>query len=134
MRSFTSPAVLAAHGRLTKSRPTQAAIILIAAGELVGDKLPKTPSRTMPPAVVGRIGTGAICGHNVAGLIGAGLAGATAGAATFICHDARAAAGRRTGLPDLPFALIEDALAIGLAFTAVRLANGAPAESHPDQR
>lgn len=137
MRAATPPAALAAAGLITRRTPIRINLILAAAGELIADKLPKTPSRTDPAGVIGRVVSGGICGRTVGGPLGAALAAAVAGGSTFLCHDLRAAAGTRTGLPDLPFALIEDALAVSLAFAAVRLASDAtypPSEPHPDRR
>jgi uncharacterized membrane protein len=122
MRSAMPPAVLASHGRLTSSPRVRAGLLLAAAGELVGDKLPKTPSRTMPPGVIGRLAGGAICGWVVGGPVGAAVASATAGATTFVGHGVRAAAVKGSRLPDLPFALIEDAIAISVAIAGARLA------------
>jgi uncharacterized membrane protein len=137
MRAATPPAALAAGGLLNRQTPARISLILAAAGELIADKLPITPSRTDPAGVIGRVVSGAICGRTVAGPLGAALAAGVAAGSTFLCHDARAAAGKRTGLPDLPFALIEDALAVSLAAAAVRLAgdaSGPPAGAHPVPR
>src|ERR1700719_603111 len=61
-------------------------LTLIAIGELVNDKLPKTPSRLIPPQFITRIVTSALCGlaiglsgHGmIIGLV-AGIIGAVAG-------------------------------------------------------
>lgn len=96
-----------------------------AAGELVGDKLPITPSRTDPPGLGARLALGAV----TAGLIGTrrgeraalpALVGLLAAAGTtFAGPPARAAAAARLG-SDLPGALAEDVLALGLAAAATR--------------
>lgn len=100
--------------------------LLAAGGELLGDKLPATPSRTSPPPLIARFasgaGAGALVGRTAAG---AALGAVAAGAAAFAGERARAAIGRRGGLPDPAVALVEDALAIGLALLATRrLAGG----------
>ncbi len=119
-RTFTPGAALAARGRLAVDPQIRTAILVAAAGELIGDKLPFVPSRTRPLPYLGRIGSGALCGRVVAGDSGA-LTGAAAGAAaTLIGHRARRAASTR--LPAVLAALIEDALAIGAANLAVTLA------------
>jgi uncharacterized membrane protein len=124
-RSMTPPGVLALTGRLTRSRPIVLGLTLAALGELIGDKLPATPSRTTPVAVVGRVGSGAFCGHKVGGSAGAVVGGVTAGVSTYLTHDARAAAVRRSGLPDLPVALIEDLLAVGVALAGAAVSGPA---------
>jgi uncharacterized membrane protein len=98
-------------------------LTLLAIAELVNDKLPKTPSRLTPPQFIARIVTGALCGlaiglsRNgmiiglVAGIIGA-LAGTLGGA------KARSLLAK-TFRRDLPAALLEDAIAVGIAAFAV---------------
>ena len=102
---------------------TPYALTLLAIGELVNDKLPKTPSRLVPPQFLARIVTGALCGlaiglsHNgmIIGLM-AGIAGAVAG--TFGGAKARSFLARTFGR-DLPAALLEDAVAIAIAALTV---------------
>jgi uncharacterized membrane protein len=100
-------------------------LTLLAIGELVNDKLPKTPSRLIPPQSIARIVTSALCGLaiGISGngmLIGvvAGIIGAVAG--TFGGAKARSLLARTFGR-DLPAALLEDAVAVGIvAFTLFR--------------
>ena len=84
--------------------------------ELVNDKLPKTPSRTIPPQLITRIVTGGFSGA----AIGAGLGSLWLG---LICGAIGALAGTFGGAAfrgwlasafgkDLPAALVEDAIAI----------------------
>jgi uncharacterized membrane protein len=47
-------------------------LTLMAIGELVNDKLPKTPSRLIPPQSITRIVTSALCGLSI-GLSGNGM-------------------------------------------------------------
>ena len=47
-------------------------LTLMAIGELVNDKLPKTPSRLIPPQFIARIVMGALCGLGI-GLSGNGM-------------------------------------------------------------
>ena len=99
-------------------------ISFLALGELVTDKLPKTPSRLVPPQfgarlVMGGLGGAAIGisqGRLAIGLI-AGLTGSVIG--TFAGFKGRTLLARGFGR-DLPAALLEDLLAIVLAFLAVR--------------
>src|SRR6266481_8771666 len=94
-------------------------LTLMAIGELVNDKLPKTPSRLIPPQFITRIAMSALCGLAI-GLSGngmiiglvAGIIGAVAG--TFGGTKARSLLARTFGR-DLPAALLEDAVALGIA-------------------
>jgi uncharacterized membrane protein len=98
-------------------------LTVMAIGELVNDKLPKTPSRLVPPQFITRIVTSALCGLAI-GLSGggmiiglvAGLIGAVAG--TFGGAKARGVLARTLGC-DLPAALLEDAVALGIAASAL---------------
>jgi uncharacterized membrane protein len=89
---------------------------LLALFEIVNDKLPKTPSRKIPPQFITRVVTGAFSGAAigagnqvlVAGLVcGAlGAVAGTLGGAEFRTRLAKAFGN------DLPAALIEDAIAV----------------------
>lgn len=95
-----------------------------AIGELVNDKLPKTPSRKTPPQFIVRLITGgfsgaalgasqqALWGGLIAGVVGAVVG--TLGGAEF-----RSRLVSATGGNDLPIALVEDAIAIAAAFLIV---------------
>ena len=54
-------------------------VTLLALGELVNDKLPKTPSRKSPPQFIARILSGALCGAAIGADGGALAAGLVAG-------------------------------------------------------
>jgi uncharacterized membrane protein len=134
LRSFTTPAVVAwaAHLgwiRLTGTvvafmggTPGVAIFTLLAAWELIWDKLPKTPRRTAPPGLIARLVSGGLVGAclGVAGhqsiyfcaSLGAmgGLFGAHLG------YLARTRTVLALGVPDFVIALIEDAIAVGGAF------------------
>jgi uncharacterized membrane protein len=101
---------------------------LAVAGELVGDKLPATPSRLERSGPDIRAGSGAVGGlllalrHHAepratAAAVVAGAAGGAVG--TGVGAAWRSAVARR-GWPDLPAALAEDAVALGLAAWATR--------------
>ena len=89
-----------------------------AIGELVGDKLPNTPSRTKFPGLAARIVFGGLCAAVLAPtasvpiLLGAiiGAMGAIAGTYTGWFLRTRLVAALRC--PDFPIALLEDAIAI----------------------
>src|ERR1700756_5946835 len=98
-------------------------LTLMAIAELVNDKLPRTPSRLIPPQFITRIVASALCGLAI-GLSGngmilglvAGIVGAVAG--TFGGAKARSFLSRTFGR-DLPAALLEDAVALGIAAFAL---------------
>lgn len=92
-------------------------LTVLAIGELISDKLPKTPSRKAPLGFSGRVITGALCGaalgiaaHAMTGGLLVGIVGAVAG--TFGGYEFRSRLVRATGGKDLPIALLEDAIAI----------------------
>jgi uncharacterized membrane protein len=97
---------------------------VLAIGELIADKLPKTPSRKAPGPFVGRIVTGALSGAALGatsqGLAGGLVAGALGGiAGTLGGYEFRARLVKAIGGKDLPIALIEDIIAIGGAILIV---------------
>jgi uncharacterized membrane protein len=99
------------------------ALVLMELGELVGDKLPATPSRTTLPPLLGRAASGAVVGAAVfvsegrRAPIGAALGSTAAIVAGFAGEWLRALTVEKTGLPDPVVALAEDAsvLFIGLS-------------------
>jgi uncharacterized membrane protein len=131
LRALTGPAVLAwaAHKNwlnlhntpLSFMTSTTAVVIfvLLAAGELVADQLPSTPSRTKPPGLIARILMGGLSGAGIAAAgtqslaLGAvlGIAGSLAG--TYGGHAARTGLVRALKVPDFVIAVMEDAVAIG---------------------
>ena len=97
---------------------------VLAIGELINDKLPKTPSRKAPPGFIARIITGSLCGaacgaasESLIGGLVAGAIGAAVG--TLGGYEFRVRLVRAIGGKDLPIALLEDAIAIGGAFLIV---------------
>ena len=100
-------------------RYTPIIFTVLAVGELINDKLPKTPSRKAPPSFIARIVSGGLTGATIGaagnslflGLI-VGAIGAVAGTLGGAAARAKLAAalGR-----DLPAALIEDVAGIAIA-------------------
>ena len=138
LRSLTAPAVVAwaaflgwidLHGTWASWMANIITVIVftvLAVGELVNDKLPKTPARTAPPIFAARIVTGGFAGavlgawpHWTFSALGAGVVGAVLG--TLGGYQARKRLVAASGGRDLPIALLEDAVAIlgGLAIVAV---------------
>ena len=136
LRSMTAPAVVSWAARLgwlhLEGSPlaflgaavTPYILSVLAIGELINDKLPKTPSRKAPVPFGARVVMGALCGaalgapsQALIGGIVAGVLGAVAG--TLGGYEARTRLVKATGGKDLPIALIEDAIAVGGAFWIV---------------
>ena len=144
MRTMTAPALVSYKLSHTKpgrtigpalpdsklhflTSPTTANVLAImAAGELVADKLPNAPDRTGQPQIWGRIGSGALSAAALteadgnSGPIGAvvGALGAVAG--SFAFFQLRRWLTHEKELPDLWVALAEDALTIGAGWLVVQ--------------
>jgi uncharacterized membrane protein len=135
LRSLTAPAVVswAAALRWLHLDNTPLAFLgfaatpyiftVLAIGELIADKLPRTPSRKAPPGLIARILMGALCGAAFGAIRDemhlatiAGVAGALVG--MFGGYELRVRLARAIG-KDLPAALLEDAIAIGGALFLV---------------
>ncbi|MEO6892242.1 MAG: DUF4126 family protein [Ktedonobacteraceae bacterium] len=99
---------------------------LLAVGELVGDKLPATPSRLAPAPLAGRIVIGALAGwvlcqqSEQSPLLGAllGAAGAASGSAAG--YYARAWLDKVTKWPDPIVGIVEDLVTLGLGYLITR--------------
>jgi uncharacterized membrane protein len=136
LRAMTAPAAVCWAARLgwLKLQGTPLAFLghavtpwiftIAAIGELINDKLPKTPSRKVPPQFIARIVMGALCGAAIGATAGAlagglivGAIGAVAG--TLGGAELRGRLVRASGGKDLPIALLEDAIAIALSFWVV---------------
>jgi uncharacterized membrane protein len=94
-------------------------VLAAAAGELVVDKLPGTPSRLALRGIVPRLTLGALAAslsartRQESWLPAAALGASSAAIAARLGHDARARVARQA--PDLAVALAEDALALAAA-------------------
>ncbi len=103
---------------------------VLAAGELVGDKLPQTPSRLALVPLTARIVFGGLVGAIAAtGLKGAAFEGILLGAiaapiGAFIGFHIRASLKAQNGFPDFHIAVVEDILAIGLSILAMGIVTG----------
>lgn len=105
-------------------RYTHIIFTVLAIGELIVDKLPVTPSRKAVGPFIARIVSGALCGATIGAARNAlvlmmvlGAAGAVAGTLVGAAARARLAAAFHR---DLPAALVEDFVAIGLALLCVQ--------------
>ena len=115
-RTLLAPAALALRGRLGKA--AKFALPVLAAGELVGDKLPMTPPRVEGPGLVGRVISGAFSGRVSGGARGARVGATFALAATYPSQALRAQVVSRTPIPDIAFAVPEDLIGATLAAAA----------------
>jgi uncharacterized membrane protein len=111
------------------SLPAAAIFTIAAVGELVVDKLPKTPARTGATGLAARFVMGGLCGAAVAlasaqlgwavgavlGAIG-GIVGAFAG------YQARTRLVKVLKVPDIVIAIAEDVVAIGASIVILSLA------------
>ena len=129
LRSMTAPAAVSWAARLGRVHlqntplaflgfaATPYILTVLAIGELIADKLPRTPSRKASVGFIARLVSGAICGgalgaasaRLIAGLV-AGVLGAVAG--TLGGYEFRRRLVKAIGGKDLPIALLEDAIAI----------------------
>jgi len=129
LRSITAPAVVAwaahlgwinLHGTWASWMAniiTVVVLTVLAVGELIADKLPKIPPRVTVPSFATRLVMGGFAGavvgaawHYTFSSLGAGIVGAVIGTLAGF-HARRLAAVHNYG-PDLPIALLEDAIAI----------------------
>ncbi|RYU92250.1 DUF4126 family protein [Mucilaginibacter terrigena] len=134
MRTFSAPAVIShvysRHPeRSLKKSPfqfiqtigTSKVFKVLAAGELVGDKLPFAPKRTNAGGLIGRFAAGALCGatvykaDNKKPIIGGLIGGTAAIASAFGCMFLRIGLGKKTGIPDPVIGAIEDVIVISAA-------------------
>lgn len=121
------PTRIAGPARVVAARGATGLMALLAGGEVIGDKLPWTPSRLDTGPFLGRLAYGASAGWAIAAatcrsrvLGGAfGLAGAAAGSVLGARY--RAYAAERTDVPDVVWAVLEDAAAIAIGVAATRV-------------
>ncbi|MFC4031223.1 DUF4126 family protein [Streptomyces polygonati] len=131
----TDPATRTRPGSLLADPRATAVSVTAAAGELVGDKLPRTPSRLGATGLFSRLTLGAFAGVALAARAGSPgrpaipvpAAAAVGACAAFAGAHAGARWRQRVsdrGFPDWPAALAEDATAAGVAWAACRLLPG----------
>lgn len=150
MRSVSAPTFLSHHlarqpvAGLAGSwlrflqKPAAATVLkVLAAGEIVADKLPNAPDRVAPPVLLGRLLSGALVGaawyksrHGRA--LSGGLLGAlVAGGATFISYALRTGISKQTGVPGALVGVGEDALVLAGGAALLSGLRPAPGEWRP---
>lgn len=122
-RAMTPLAALTAiRGGGARAPVLSAGTLLLAGGELAGDKLRGAPDRVEPAGIAGRLVSGAIAGAACASrgdrVAGALLGAAAAAAASHLTFRLRAAATRRWG--SIASGLIEDGVAVASALALAR--------------
>jgi uncharacterized membrane protein len=138
LRSLSGPAFVshaASHGHLDLegtplaflgSSRLSKILILMEIGELVGDKLPTTPSRTAIPPLLGRAVSGAVVGAAVflsdgrRATTGVALGSTAAVVAAFAGERLRARTVEKTGFPDPVVAIVEDATVLLLGLRSLK--------------
>jgi uncharacterized membrane protein len=119
LRAFLAPAAL----YLARGGVAGYVLGVVAAAELVGDMLPKTPSRTVPLQLLARVVSGGFVGWMLcAFLAGPTVAGAALGVVGALVGTYGGAAVRGVlidRIGPIPAALTEDVVAIALALLVV---------------
>jgi uncharacterized membrane protein len=137
LRSLTPFALLSwlqANGDSGRQDPVEAFLdypavrlitALLALGELVGDKLPNTPSRLKPGSLIVRLVIGALAGMSICRqarqslILGALLGMGGAGAGSFMGYYGRTTLAKATRIPQWLWGIAEDWLAVYLGSLAV---------------
>jgi uncharacterized membrane protein len=131
LRAFTVPALLGyfasnQENNSSASRKVSAILGLLAAGEIVGDKLPFTPNRTDAPGLIARIISGAavgglVCAHGKKSVpAGIAIGVASSVAAAYAGQHIRQAIAEKSGVPSAVLGAVEDAIAIGIGLSALK--------------
>ena len=98
----------------------------LALGEIVGDKLPFTPSRLAAGPLIGRIVIGGLAGaalcqrNRVSPVVGMAIGATAASVGSAAGFYARKTLDKIKFVPDFVWASAEDALALGLGYLATR--------------
>ena len=118
--------------RFMQTAPVATGLKVLAATEIIADKLPGTPDRIAPPVLLVRALSGALVGvtlnqaNGQPKWTGALLGGLGAVAASYGFFYLRKSLGEATNVPDLVWALLEDALVLA---GGISLAKAPPTHS-----
>ncbi|RDC62161.1 DUF4126 family protein [Adhaeribacter pallidiroseus] len=124
-RSF-SPALAGSPLRFLQSAKVATGLKVLAATEIIGDKLPGAPNRIAAPVLSFRILSGALVGagysqqNKQSKWVGALLGGAGAIAGSYAFYFLRTRLVKNTAVPDWVYALLEDTM---MLTSGIRLAN-----------
>lgn len=139
MRTMGAPALVSDHLERAKSPALEQSLLhwlgtaraasvtkFLAAGEIVGDKLPTMPSRVAPAPLIARMVSGGVCGAALCGAGGKragvgmviGVVAAVVGAYGF--YHLRRTLGQKTAVPDPVWGAVEDVLAFGVGWGVLR--------------
>jgi uncharacterized membrane protein len=122
MRSMAAPAIisrLGVPGLLPEGAGTVTAALAI--GELIADKLPFMPNRTIAPGLITRAVSGGFSGGSItkskgcSPFVGAAVGAAAAVGTAYAACELRKELRKRLKVPDFLIALAEDALVVGIA-------------------
>jgi uncharacterized membrane protein len=111
--------------RLLHSPQVRVATQLAAVGEVIGDKLPITPSRISSGPLIARLAIGALAGMEIYRrgdeplIMGAALGATAAGMGAFVGYASRTLLSQTTNIPDIVWASIEDIASLTLGYNAV---------------
>lgn len=135
LRAMTAPALLSyfASNRENNefennppsSRKSSVVLGLLAAGELVGDKLSFTPNRTDASGLITRIISGAVVGGFVCARrkmsvpAGVAIGAVSSVAAAYAGQNIRQAIAEKSGIHSAVLGAVEDAIAIGIGVSAL---------------
>ncbi len=136
LRAMTAPALLSyfasnrennefENNPLT-SRKVSVFLGLLAAGELIGDKLPFTPNRTDAPGLIARIISGAVVGGLVCARrkksvpAGVAIGALSSVAAAYAGQIIRQTIAEKSGIPSAVLGIVEDAIAIGIGVSVLK--------------
>lgn len=144
MRSMTAPALVSNHlaqcqpqtnGTRATALETPTLVLLLqllAAGEMVADKIPGMPARTALPSLLGRSMSGALSGAALCAaykqpvMAGAAIGAVSAAIAAYGSFHLRRWIGQALHVPDPLVGAIEDAVIIGMGVSLLRLVLGDP--------
>ena len=146
MRSMSAPAFLSHYLsrqpadslagsplRFLQKPVTATLLKVVAASEMVADKLPAMPDRTAPPVLLGRLLSGALVGaawyksRHGSALSGGVLGGLAAVTSTFISYALRTGISEQSGVPVALVGVGEDALVVAGGAALLRGQKPAPA-------
>jgi uncharacterized membrane protein len=128
LRSMTAPAVVSqfSDAGLLHGPVTGLMTPLLALGEVIADKLPFMPNRTLPGSVIVRGVSGGVSGaaitssRRLPAFWGAVIGAAAAVGTTYGAFHLRRKIGKSLHVPDVLVAFAEDAVAVSVGVSAMR--------------